>query len=1009
VRFRTWNTENGLPQNSVQAIAQTPDGYLWLATRDGLARFDGLKFKIFQKSNTPELPTNRLAWLAADDLGRLWIFPEASPQLVVYEHGSFRVFNRGIDYDFDGVPENWTEGDATVFTENGTDFIYQDGNFTRRSAVVRRREIGVDSAGVIWVDDGTNYYSISSGTVTVHSRDAENPLTQGATSPIYPYRQFGEVGGDGRLAKSGYVREGDAFWFFLDLPKRRALVRFRGGILEASDFTETTTLNMILDRSGLWMGTLDRGIFRIGAGSMDADDLRHLEVDRITTSEGLAGNAVLQLFKDRDGNIWIGGYDGLQLLKDDRTVTVYSNRNGLPANNIYAVAQDRMGAIWFGVWGDPGWIARYADGTLKTYELTLPTAITFDAAGEPIFGANSRLWKISGQVMDEMLIAGFSRSDFNISANGKATLPGTGDIQLYGRPVEEISFLKTDSLGNFWVGGAQGLLRYSDGQARRFTPDDGLPSNSMVAFLETRSGQIWVGTTSGLGRLDSDRFTAFKKAEGLSGEFVRSLYEDSDGVLWIGTYDSGIIRYKEGQFRTIAKKDGLFSDGVFCILEDDDGWFWMNSNQGIHRARKQDLNDLADGRTATITSAGYGVEDGLLNVEGNGGKQPAGLRSTDGRLWFPTAGGLVVIDPKSVNRDEKAPAVLIEDARIDQSDTRLSADGIVLSPDETALEINYTGIKFNNPERLTFRYKVDGLDETWTEAGTRRTAYFSHLPYGEYTFRVTAANRDGVWNENGASVRILIDRPFYRTSWFYGLISLLVIGFVGLVYLGRVKQLKSIADARELYARQLLESQERERSRLAMELHDSLGQNLVIIRNRALLGISRENDSDSMLAQLKEISDASASALQETREIAHTLHPYQIDALGLSTAVRSLIDKFESSSQVVFKAEVDERSSDVSGDVAIAIYRIAQEWLTNVIKHSSATEVSFSLRSDNSTVSLTVIDNGIGFDPQTVKKGLGLRGMEERARMIGARLNISSAAGDGSSLKLTLDTGASDG
>jgi signal transduction histidine kinase len=506
-----------------------------------------------------------------------------------------------------------------------------------------------------------------------------------------------------------------------------------------------------------------------------------------------------------------------------------------------------------------------------------------------------------------------------------------------------------------------------------------------------------------LARFDGDHFTSFKKADGLGGEFVRSLYEDREGVLWIGTYDSGIVRYKDGQFLTIAKKDGLFSDGVFCILEDDGGWFWMNSNQGIHRARKQDLNDFADGKLATVPSAGYGVEDGLLNVEGNGGKQPAGLRAADGTLWFPTAGGLAVIDPKRVHRDETAPTVLIEETKIDQAETPHPDGKVELAPDQNALEINYTGIKFNNPERLRFRYKLDGLDENWTEAGTRRTAYFSHLPYGEYTFRVIAANRDGVWNEEGAALKLVIMRPFYRRYWFYALAAILLLVLAGTAYFTRVKRLQSIAEARELYARQLLESQERERSRLAMELHDSLGQNLVIIRNRALLGISKENDGDAMLEQLKEISDASAAALQETREIAHTLHPYQIEALGLTTALRTLIDKVENASEIAFTTEIDEAASDVSHETAIAIYRVTQEWLTNIVKHSSATDVDVSLVSDDSHLKLRIRDNGVGFDPQNTKKGLGLRGIEERARMIGGTANISSTPGSGAVLNLVVD------
>jgi len=332
-----------------------------------------------------------------------------------------------------------------------------------------------------------------------------------------------------------------------------------------------------------------------------------------------------------------------------------------------------------------------------------------------------------------------------------------------------------------------------------------------------------------------------------------------------------------------------------------------------------------------------------------------------------------------------------------------------LLPDQRALEINYTGISFSAPDRLLFKYRLEGLEENWTEAGTRRTAYFSHLPYGEYTFRVIAANRDAVWNTDGAALTIMINRPFYRTDWFYVLSAFFVIGIVGLIYYSRMSRLQKVASARETYARELIEAQERERSRIAMELHDSLGQSLVVIRNRALLGISKGKDDGAMLEQLQEISDASATALQETREIAHTLHPYQIEALGLTTALHSLIDKFANSSEIEFKVDIDEKIINVPHDLSIAVYRITQEWLTNVVKHSSADKVSVVLHSEGTKLALDITDNGIGFDPQTVTKGLGLKGIEERARMIGAFLNIFSTPGAGAEIKLIVDLPGTDG
>jgi signal transduction histidine kinase/ligand-binding sensor domain-containing protein len=966
-RFQTWNTENGLPQNSVNSIAQTPDGYIWLTTFDGLARFDGIRFKVFRKQDTPELPTNRLTTLFVDDDSRLWILTEDANRIVVYEKGQFKSFSKGKDFETDDMGEPWRLKIEMVLRNGPVEFFYENGAFRSRPATSRKLPgVFSDEHQSIWIDRGDHYLSGRLGSIESYPKRSEMPFDR-----------------LNLLVQNAVMIDG-SLWFLLPyravttVPEPEArLARLRDGEVTQFPVIAHDSTILRLDRNGnLWLGD-----FRFGAMRIDAKTLANADPANFPTIDaGLPDIKVRDMLTDRDGNLWICSEKGLRLLIEPPPIKVYTAADGLPAENIYSVIQDRRGTIWFGAWEKD--LVRYEDDKFYTEKFDLVTALFEDR--------NSRLW------------VGNHRAWYR---NGTEWKPAERDWHPAANLMNgEIDVISEDSAGNIWYGGADtGITRNDGTTVRKFTSADGLPGTSVTSFVQTRDGAIWVGTATGLARLDGDRFVSFTTNDGLGGNYIRSLYEDKEGILWIGTYDSGLIRYKNGEFRTIAKKDGLFSDGVFCILEDDDGWFWMNSNQGIYRARRQDLNDFADARVSTMTSAGYGPQDGLLNVEGNGGKQPAGLRSTDGRLWFPTAGGLAVVDPKQVHRDEQAPNVLIEEIKVDQNELPLSTDEVVLAPGQTALEINYTGIKFNNAERLRFRYRLEGLDDTWTEAGTRRTAYFSHLPFGDYTFRVLAANRDGVWSEQGAGIRVVIDRPYYRTYWFYALVTFFIAGFIGLVYFARVRQLRSVAEARELYARQLLESQERERSRLAMELHDSLGQSLVVIRNRALLGISKGKDDGAMLEQLHEISDASATALQETREIAHTLHPYQIEALGLTTALHSLIDKFANSSEIEFNVDIDPKPIDIPHDLAIAVYRIAQEWLTNVVKHSSADKVSVVLHLEGTKLTLGITDNGVGFDPQTVKKGLGLKGIEERARMIGAVLDIFSTSGAGAGIKLIVD------
>jgi signal transduction histidine kinase len=564
-----------------------------------------------------------------------------------------------------------------------------------------------------------------------------------------------------------------------------------------------------------------------------------------------------------------------------------------------------------------------------------------------------------------------------------------------------VAVISEDRSGSIWIGGSNGLFRIRNGETHKFTTADGLPGNDVTSFLEVSSGRYLVGTVTGLGVVDGEDATAVTTADGLSGNFIRSLYKDSDGTVWIGTYDSGLTRLKDGHYSAIASGNGLFSDGVFCILEDDDGWFWMSSNQGIYRVRKDELNAVADGRSASVTSISYGPEDGLRNVEANGGRQPAGYRSRDGRLWFATAGGLAMIDPRKIRQSSTEPPVLIEEISIDQKPVKPENDSIRIEPGQSSLDVAYTALKFRGAERIRFHYRLEGLDDNWTEAGTRRTANFTSLPYGDYTLRVAALSPDGTWSKEGATLRITVVAPFYKTRWFMALAVTVAILLVGGIFLFRMRQLEAINAAQSEFAQRLIDSQEQERSRIALELHDSLGQSLAVIRNRALMGLSTPENNRQLIEQMAEISEASASALEDTRHIAHNLHPYQLEHLGLTLAVRSLVHSVATTSDLVITSDIQEIDADLPPEAAINIYRIAQESLSNIIKHSHADRAEFSLFEVAGKLVLTISDNGQGFDPSSRSRGLGLNGINERAKILKADLKVHSEPGKGTTIVLS--------
>jgi signal transduction histidine kinase len=510
-----------------------------------------------------------------------------------------------------------------------------------------------------------------------------------------------------------------------------------------------------------------------------------------------------------------------------------------------------------------------------------------------------------------------------------------------------------------------------------------------------------------LSRFSDGQFTSFTVKDGLASDRVRCIYEDSEGTLWVGTYDGGLSRLRDGRLTTYTTREGMFSNGVFQILEDRRGNFWMSSNQGIYRVRLRELDDLAEGKIRHLTSVSYGKQDGLLNIECNGGRQSAGIKTRDGRLWFPTQQGVAVIDPEAVGINQQPPPVVIEEVLLDRDVTERRAT-IDIGPHQQNLEIHYTGLSFIKPEHVRFRYRLEGLDSDWVEAGTRRAAYYPHLPPGAYTFRVAAANSDGVWNETGASIRIIVHPPFWRTWWFTLVVALAIIAFAVAAYEWRVARLRGAKAAQEAFSRQLISSQESERKRIAAELHDSLGQSLAIIKNLALLGLKSPNDEKFSHDQFERITEQSTQAIDEVKDISYNLRPYLLDRLGLKMAVESMINKMAEASRIEFSVRIDDLEGVFTGEQEISLYRIVQESINNTVKHSRASRAEVVILRDGQAVEISVRDDGRGFaveeadQTEKARRGFGLFGMTERAKLLGGALAIRSSPEDGTAISVKI-------
>lgn len=954
--FDTWTTDNGLPQNSINAIHQTGDGHIWLATFDGLVRYDGVRFTVFNAANTTGIRSSRFTRLYEDRAGSLWATTE-NGGLTRYNGGTFRTYTTQ-----DGLPNNYVrwmreETDGSLIMETSEGFTRWKGESftTYRPEQEGFSDFGHPVAtGIVWHLRPDRWQRMAGGRVT-QVAPAEH-LSASDVKSVYEDRagSLWVATSDGRLRQ---FKDGRWAAYLIGDPQSQGLVQ---------------TLRE--DRQGnIWVGTAKGSLLRFRDGRFTP----------YTLPADFTGCRIATVYEDREGVLWVGTSTGLLRLRE-KIITTYTESEGLAANNVYPIFEDSKGAIWIGSWSG---LTKYENGVFTRqsapggFDYFQVTALYEDREGGfwvAIYGGE--VWRYKdGQVTF------FSPQDGKLSKTG-------------------IHAIYQDRTGTLWFGSRNGLSRYKDGATTRYTTDDGLTGNEVRVIHEDRAGTLWFGTTSGLTRYSDGVFSAYQAKDGHSGSQIRSIYEDGDGVLWVGTYDMGLMRLHNGQFTRYTAYDGLFSNGVFRILEDERGRFWISCNTGIYRVSKQELNDFADGKTNAITSIPYGKRDGMRKAECNGGSQPAGIKARDGKLWFPTQGGVAVIDPERASVNTRPPSVMIEDVLLDGRLVN-SPEPIRVTPGQERLEIHYTGLNFVMPEGIKFKYKLAGLDTEWVDASKRRVAYYSHIPPGEYTFTVVAANEDGFWNMQGASMVVVVAPAFWQTRWFLSLALLGLVAIAFLLYRRRITQLKKAHAAQEAFSRQLIASQEGERKRIAAELHDSLGQRLIVIKNLALMMLHRPTDSEQARQQAEVISAETSQAIHEVKEISYNLRPHQLDQLGLTKAIEAAVRRVGTSSEIAFRARVDKLDGLFTKEEEISLYRIVQEAVNNIVKHSGATEAQVVVVRDRAGVHLTIGDNGQGFTPSVAAAesrlpSFGLFGISERVRMLGGRHTINSAPGEGTTIRI---------
>jgi len=961
-RFDSWATNNGLPQNSVNSILQTRDGYLWLTTFDGLVRYNGAQFTVFNHTNSGEIVNQRFESLYEDRDGNLWIKDE-NGAVLRYRNGRFKLYTteQGLPHNKIQRLAGMPDGTMAVQTTNGL-AVFRNERFEALAS----DPLGFESLlghcrfshtsnppKTVWYRQGTVLRRVHQGRMTSFQ------VPFGSADQLYEDRQ-------GRLwigfsDKEGLaVIEGGALRFFT----------VRDGLPPAA------VEAFCQDRSGaLWLGTHGGGLVRFKNGKFTT----------FSTQHGLSSDNFRAIFEDREGIIWIGTPDTGLMRMMPQIISTYAEKDGMVGKAFYPILEDREGSIWIGNAG----LNRFKDGKFSYYPAKPPS----QTSEQPYSTIRSLFEDSAGR-----LLLGGSGTGLATYQNGKFTY----DVAVLPRaPL----VMYQDRQGGFWSGYNGELVREKDGVKARFDGKDGL-KGYVQQIYEDRQGRLWICTYSGLVEYIGGRLRFYTESDGLSSNHIRAIYEGGDGVLWIGTYDGGLNRFKDVRFTRYTTVEGMFSNGVFSILEDRHGNFWMGSNQGIHRVRKQQLNEFADGKVARIDAISYGKADGMLSTECNGGRYPSALKSRDGRLWFPTLNGVAVVDPEAVSFNPTPPPVVIESVTLDREALDFRHP-IAIRPGQAQLEIAYAGLSFIKPEHVRFKYRLEGLDKDWIEADNRRIAYFSHLPAGHYTFHVIAANSDGVWNETGARLAVTVYPPFWQTQWFLGLVVLSVLTLAALLYRARIRKLEHAQALQEAFARQLLASQEGERKRIAAELHDGLGQNLLVIKNWATLARRALEPASKARAPIEEVTAAAARSIEEVREIAHNLRPYHLDEIGLTDAVAAMVERVAEASSISFTLEQDDLSGLLSPEVEVNLYRIIQECLNNIVKHAQAAAVELSIRRNAQSLVVVIKDNGRGFDLTQVlgrkDRGFGLAGLAERVRLLGGKETIQSEPGKGTTITITLN------
>jgi signal transduction histidine kinase/ligand-binding sensor domain-containing protein len=972
-----WKIRDGFSKGSINSIAQTPDGYLWLGTQFGLLRFDGVRKVEWQPPPDQRLPSNWIFSLLATHDGTLWI-------------GT----SKGL--------ASWKDGRLTEYPELAGQYIFKlleghEGTVWASGMAVTIGRLCAIHKGIIqcYGEDG----ALDRGASTLFE-DRKGNLWAGVKEGVWRWKpgppKFYPLPGEPDGIQALGADDDGA----LLVGWNGGIHRFVDGKTEAFSLPNTVgqfrARRLLRDRDGgLWIGTQQQGLVHLRQGRTDV----------FSASDGLSGENVRTIFEDREGNIWVATTNGLDRFRDFAVAT-FSLSQGLSSANVGSVLADRDGSVWLSTYGG---LNRWNNGQLTIYR---------ERAGHAMTGVR----EIVGSGLPDKGLESLFQDD-----RGRiwvATLRGLGYLEngrfipIKGVPGGNMPSIGEDTAGNLWIANERfGLFRW-----RRWSEVLQIPwarlghkDHASALAADPVQGGIWLGFHLGgvAYFADGQVRASYSAAEGLGEGRVNHLRFDQDGALWAAT-EGGLSRLKNGRIVTLTSKNGLPCDTVHWSMEDDAHSFWLYTACGLARIARTEIDawaaavDKDKGAKRTIQATVFDSSDGVRSLPGAGNYSPQVAKSSDGKLWFIPGDGVSIVDPRHIPFNALPPPIHIEQITADRKtyDATSAANGRApLPPLIRDLQIEYTALSLAAPEKVRFRYKLEGRDRDWQDVGDRRIAFYTDLPYGAYRFRVMACNNSGVWNEAGAFLDFYIEPAYYQTTWFLVSCAAAFLALLAALYQLRLRQA-----ARRFNLR--LEGRVAERLRIARDLHDTMLQSFqgVLLKFHAVTYLLPDRPAEAR-QKLESVIDQAQEAIVEGRDAVQGLRSSTVVtnelARAISTFGEELLAEQIGPQATDFRVIVDGASRDIVPLVRDEVYRIACEALHNAFRHAQAKLIEVEIQYARRQLRLRFRDDGKGIDPKILSEGgreghFGLAGMYERAKLVGGKLAVLSKLDSGTEVELTI-------